>query len=486
MKSNVLRWNITIIALFSVFAGAHYVHAEIPIWKDTLSVSGFLRYELGLHTAGSNPNNPGQDNFDLTLARAFFQTEWTFKPSEQFKVFSKVRLMADQTAQWDSELDEYDAFPIDVPEDDWTMLKADNDDWRAEVWELYSDVTLGNLWLRLGKQQIVWGEMIATRLMDVINPLDFSWNFLFEPEEFENIRIPQWMLRGIYTVGQDLPLFNDVTIEGFINPGDVLPNQYADAGAPFNVMGPFPPFFNIDERDRRGRAEYGARVGAMIGSVYLTVNYLHVYSDDFVLNLQNIAFRPFAVNLTQEYPELDIYGLTFNYFFGGRINTVVTFEGTWVPDQPYQTGNPDSPMPPLPEITDQGTFSYAVRLDRVTFVLPRPTSALNITVQLTETIREGDEDDILGPNNSRIDKTDEMLTLQLRQPLWHNNIEVSFLTVYDLDEAHYIKPSFKYVYGDHWYFDLFAVFLGGEEDRPQRFGSLGFGDEVVFRATYQF
>lgn len=453
--------------------------AEIQL-TDCFSVTGFLRHELGVHVGGQNPNNPDQDNYDFTLSRTWFQTEWTYTPVDRFKLFAKVRLMSDTTEDIDHELSDYDAFPLDVPEDDWTMLQVSDDQWRGEIWELYTDLEAGKLWLRLGRQQIVWGEMISTRLMDIINPLDYSRNFIFDPEEFENIRIPTWMLRARCQLGQAGGWLKDVAVEGFVNPGDVIPNQMADTGAPWNIMPVFPSFVHIREKDRRGDVEYGVRMGGMIGGFYLTLNYLYVYSDDFLLDFASAALRPLAVTMDARYPSADIFGITWNYFIAS-FNTVATFEGTWVPDQPYQDAGSL-----LPAIDDQGTWNYAVRFDRQTFVFPRPTSAMMIQVQFQQTIREGDEDDILGAGLSRVDKTDEMVALIFDQYFHYNDYRVTLLGVYDLDGAHYLKPQLRYTYGTHWYFDLYAAFLGGEENRPGRFGALTWGDQVLGRVTYQF
>lgn len=470
--------------------------AEVKL-TECLSVAGFLRQEAALHIGGQNPNNVLQeDNHDLNFVRSYFQTEWNYTPTDQFKLFSKVRVMADETEDLDSELGKYDAFPIDVPENDWTMMKVSDRDWRAEVWELYADMTFEKLWVRAGRQQIVWGEMIASRIMDIINPLDFSRNVLFEPEEFENIRIPNWALRGRYSYGQLGGVVNDFIVEGFFNPGDVYPTQYADFGSPFNLVS-LPPFFRVDDKDRRGDTEYGIRLGGMLGSLYLTLNYLSVHSDEFLLRQTGIAPDPisgipiFAPNdftlydLTFDavYPSIDVYGITFNYFVA-PVNTVVTFEGTWTPDQPYQ----DAAVAAAngSDITDQGTWNYAIRFDRQTFVFPRPTSSMMIQVQFNQTIREGDEDDILGAANSEVDKTDETISLLLDQFFSYNNYRMTLLGVWDFDGGAYVKPSFRYTYGDHWFFDLYGVFLGGSDKRPGRFGGIDWAQEIVTRVTYQF
>tara|TARA_Y100001973_G_C5209016_1_gene343892 strand:- start:21 stop:779 length:759 start_codon:yes stop_codon:yes gene_type:complete len=43
---------------------------------------------------------------------------------------------------------------------------------------------------RLGKQQVIWGRTDLFRVLDVINPVDYSRNNIYD--ELEDIRIPMW------------------------------------------------------------------------------------------------------------------------------------------------------------------------------------------------------------------------------------------------------------------------------------------------------
>ena len=70
------------------------------------------------------------------------------------------------------------------------------DEVMAEIWELYGDLNLGSLWLRIGKQQIVWGRTDLFRVLDVLNPVDYSRNNIYD--ELEDIRIPMWMFTGAW------------------------------------------------------------------------------------------------------------------------------------------------------------------------------------------------------------------------------------------------------------------------------------------------
>lgn len=76
--------------------------------------------------------------------------------------------------------------------------------------ELYMDAVAGDWWLRLGKQQAVWGKTDFFRLQDIINPVDFGQHFFYD--QFEDIRIPQWMASLQWKGGSFGPL-NDTALQ---------------------------------------------------------------------------------------------------------------------------------------------------------------------------------------------------------------------------------------------------------------------------------
>jgi hypothetical protein len=76
--------------------------------------------------------------------------------------------------------------------------------------------------LRLGRQQVIWGESDQFRLMDVINPLDTTWHL--QQEEWDKLRIPLWLIKGIWDMGDIGPISNSFT-EVVWNPGDYIPGN---------------------------------------------------------------------------------------------------------------------------------------------------------------------------------------------------------------------------------------------------------------------
>jgi hypothetical protein len=55
------------------------------------------------------------------------------------------------------------------------------------------------LFVKIGKQQVVWGRTDLFRVLDVLNPVDYSRNNIYD--ELEDIRIPMWMLQAEWRMG---------------------------------------------------------------------------------------------------------------------------------------------------------------------------------------------------------------------------------------------------------------------------------------------
>ncbi len=66
------------------------------------------------------------------------------------------------------------------------------------VREAYLDIGAGDWEFRLGRQHVVWGEMVGLFLADVVSARDTREFFL---EEFETMRIPQWAVRAEHFAG---------------------------------------------------------------------------------------------------------------------------------------------------------------------------------------------------------------------------------------------------------------------------------------------
>ncbi len=96
-------------------------------------------------------------------------------------------------------------------------VKYDND-----LREAYIDARLKQLPvnLRIGRQQVVWGQADQFRITDVWNPLDLTWHF--HQESWDNLRIPLWVAKMQVDFGE-MGSWSDLFSEIVYNPFDFQP-----------------------------------------------------------------------------------------------------------------------------------------------------------------------------------------------------------------------------------------------------------------------
>lgn len=97
---------------------------------------------------------------------------------------------------------------------------------RLSLFEVYGDTSLlnGSLNIRVGRQNLSWGETDGFRLLDQINPLDGGFGgFQIALDER---RRPLTMMRVTYGLGLDVPAWNlySTTLEVFVAPDKRLPD----------------------------------------------------------------------------------------------------------------------------------------------------------------------------------------------------------------------------------------------------------------------
>lgn len=149
-------------------------------------------------------------------------------------------------------------------------------DWNGRFDEARLDV-------RLGKQQVVWGQAFGLRVLDIVNPQDFREYLL---DDFVDARIPTFAFRADAMV-------RGISVQALVVPdfeADRYPDREAefafDPAVPgvFPVLEPLPPavgsgalvsFAEPDEpKDWRPRSlGYGLRVGAMRSGLDLALHY---------------------------------------------------------------------------------------------------------------------------------------------------------------------------------------------------------------------
>lgn len=215
-------------------------------------------------------------------------------------------------------------------EDDFYPSAVRNDQrLEAQIREFYLDFGSGSWAHRVGRQHIVWGEMVGLFLADVVSARDTRE---FVLQDFEAMRIPQWAWNTQYFAG-------DSTLELLYIPFQSVDN-IGEPGADFY---PFPVPGGTPVRDRRperrlANANWGARVSTLVAGWSLSGYYYDSASVAPTLLVEESG-------LSLEYDDIQQFGATFSKDFGGF---VFKGEAVYVRNRRFQSLDPEDPTA-LPE-----------------------------------------------------------------------------------------------------------------------------------------
>lgn len=125
---------------------------------------------------------------------------------------------------------------MDFDEDD--LMHPEFTDKHRWLRELYLDATLpfsngDELNFRIGRQQVVWGRTDLFRVLDQINPIDFSIQNIYE--EFEDSRIPLGIFNMEYRMG-GVGVFSDLNFQFLWNFEEFQPHILGQGGQPYNIL----------------------------------------------------------------------------------------------------------------------------------------------------------------------------------------------------------------------------------------------------------
>ncbi len=112
-----------------------------------------------------------------------------------------------------------------------------NDRWDF-IRELYVDATLptadgGDWGFRIGKQQVIWGRTDLFRVLDVLNPVDYSRHNIYD--ELEDIRIPMWMAVAEKHWGAT-ETFDDLNMQFVWNFDKFRPSNLGQGGSTYAIL----------------------------------------------------------------------------------------------------------------------------------------------------------------------------------------------------------------------------------------------------------
>jgi hypothetical protein len=206
------------------------IDATVLMWRPKDKAQN-----LGLLSSVTNQSNPGLDFRPAFLPHPSDPTKPVVDPATAFEASSRRRARglfnpsaAVRRLDADHNIDRYDQNFHQNSELAWNF-GASQDEYILR--EAYLDLNLfdSRLFLRLGKQTIIWGKTELFRNQDQFNPQDLA---LVTLPELEDSRIPLWALRAIWSFWDVGPL-EDVRLEFVWMLDDFEPNDVGRCGEPY-------------------------------------------------------------------------------------------------------------------------------------------------------------------------------------------------------------------------------------------------------------
>jgi hypothetical protein len=274
-------------------------------------VSGILKSQTSINTA---ENELQQQEWQLDIE--YDTGLW----GGDLKAIGRIRLDTVDDLNQSSTADTFSAVAKPFATKDWGSIEL-----RELYWETFGD----NSFWRIGKQQVVWGEADGLKLLDVINPQNFRE---FVLDDFEDSRIPLWMLNAEFTLTENGVLqvlwIPDTTVHN-LAPSDspyafssssIVPQATSDLAVQLSpALAPRSPIKDSD---------IGLRYTDFVGGWDVSLNYLYHYVDEPIVSASTQTNSEIPhIQLTQNYERSHLLGGTASSALGDwTIRAEIAFE----------------------------------------------------------------------------------------------------------------------------------------------------------------
>lgn len=330
--------------------------------------------------------------------------------------------------------------------------------------------------VKLGLQQVVWGQADGLRVLDVINPLDYREFIL---EDFLDSRRPLWLARADVPLGKDKGSLQLVWVPYF------APSRLPGAENEFGLGSSFglgligaaqsnlPPFTTRVEPTARPAyklksSQGGARYSRSVGSWDLTANYFYGWEDTPTSYLRGFEFKPNeplpTVVFKPRFDRKEVFGGTAATNFG---SVVLRMEAGWNRNKPQA-------------VTDSPIKTGFERFGQFSGVAGADWSAntwLWVSGQYFFQSVNAPQNRLLFPRNNHL------ASIYFRANFLRDTLRPEFFVLGGLNQRQFmVRPKLTKTFGDHWSVAVGADFLGGKQTNI--FGYFDSRDRVVIELKW--
>lgn len=348
--------------------------------------------------------------------------------------------------------------------------------------------------VRLGRQQVVWGRTDLFRVLDVINPVDFSRNNIYD--ELEDIRIPMGILSAEYRMG-GVGALEDLNFSLMWNWEKFRPNNLGQGGSPNAILDAgnffrgmkncwdngctvsnfasgvtatnFPKHvIGIRQANLPSWKIQNTQVGGKIEGVYkgvgFSLNTLYYYSqlpslrggipsdNPFTQRIESSVF-PYLISFDIEFPRVFLFGGSTD-FYVDAIKTAFRTEVAYTSGEEFA----NTSRPRL--FSESKVIRYVIGADRNTWIrVLNKNKAILFSGQIfgQHILDHESFNGPLGKVGMPDWKDNWIATLLVKS--WYKNdlISPQVITAYDVRaQAAVVEPSVDWLISDRWRFKIGA------------------------------
>ena len=384
-----------IILLAALITMASVVSAES--WYDSIESGATLEVEWAYET----------DNSQSQKKELVFQPDVSVEFSDTFQLNLAGRLRHEEVGD------------------------IDEDRSQLHLREFTLETNLGETYLSVGKQQIVWGKADGIKVLDVINPQEWREFIL---DDFDDSRLPLWAMTTETPVGDSTLQILAIFEQQYHERAELDESFYISS--PLFVPSPpagIPVDIKVTREPKRvfKDADIGVRVSGFRGGWDYSLNYFYHYDDDPALfrEIKNTGTGPNII-VRPEHKRTHLIGGALSNAFGDlTLRSEIGYSiGRYMPTNNVQDDD---------GVVKSDELAYVIGFDWFGF------SDTLLSAQLFQRYLIEHEEKMLADRNRTT------ITFLLEQDYWNETIKARLLWLHSLDqEDGVIRPKLTYELSD--------------------------------------
>lgn len=360
-----------------------------------------------------------------------------------------------------------------------------------------------NLNLKVGKQQVVWGESDFFHAMDLVHGFNSVW--APPTEESDETRKPLIMVNATLAVPSVEGALQVIVRPGWDREQDIgnTPDIYGGRNAGIGYRGfDGRTIANADYHHPDGdidKTTWGVRWSGTAGGLTYSLAYLKTLTPNFVINSRFAPYMKAPTGVVGDliYPKMDVFGATLNGY-SKTIDAVLSAEVAYQRDVSYNVGTGEQIG--LGGIRKKNQVRAMLRMDKNLNLTSIGASNPSLwSVQIFDTwiqnFKDGDDLVLIPTYGRAVKKHEAIITNIFSLNYNNNNINPTLVLAYDLSNGGgFVIPYVDFSLGDNWRLrteiDYYYHRRQGAANDPFRaptnFGLAAKNNQFMLRLTRQF